>query len=80
MTARIIDGKAVAAELRGKIATEVARIGGAPPGLAVVLVGQNPASEVYVKSKSKAVAEAGMRPFDHKLPESVGEAELLADR
>src|SRR5690349_18595052 len=78
MTARIIDGKAVAADLRGRIAAEVKRLRGAPPGLAVVLVGQNPASEVYVKSKSKAVAEAGMRPFDHKLPESVGEAELLA--
>jgi methylenetetrahydrofolate dehydrogenase (NADP+)/methenyltetrahydrofolate cyclohydrolase len=78
MGARIIDGKAIAAGLRGKIAAEVARLGGAPPGLAVVLVGQNPASEVYVKSKSKAVAEAGMRPFDHKLPDSVGEAKLLA--
>ena len=78
MTARIIDGKAAAADLRGKVAAEVARLGGSPPGLAVVLVGQNPASEVYVKSKSKAVAEAGMRPFDHKLPESVSEAEVLA--
>jgi methylenetetrahydrofolate dehydrogenase (NADP+)/methenyltetrahydrofolate cyclohydrolase len=77
MTARIIDGKAIAADLRGKVAAEVARLGGTPPGLAVVLVGQNPASEVYVKSKSKAVAEAGMRPFDHKLPENVSEAELL---
>jgi methylenetetrahydrofolate dehydrogenase (NADP+) / methenyltetrahydrofolate cyclohydrolase len=77
MTAHIIDGKAAAALLRGKVAAEVARLGGQPPGLAVVLVGQNPASEVYVKSKSKAVAEAGMRPFDHKLPESVSEAELL---
>jgi methylenetetrahydrofolate dehydrogenase (NADP+)/methenyltetrahydrofolate cyclohydrolase len=77
MTARIIDGKAVAAHLRGKVAAEVARLGGTPPGLAVVLVGQNPASEVYVKSKSKAVAEAGMRPFDHKLPETVSEADLL---
>jgi methylenetetrahydrofolate dehydrogenase (NADP+)/methenyltetrahydrofolate cyclohydrolase len=63
--------------LRGKVAAEVSRLGGEPPGLAVVLVGQNPASEVYVKSKSKAVAEAGMRPFDHKLPDSVSEAELL---
>jgi methylenetetrahydrofolate dehydrogenase (NADP+)/methenyltetrahydrofolate cyclohydrolase len=78
MSAQIIDGKAIAAGLRGRIAAEVARLGGAPPGLAVVLVGQNPASEVYVRSKSKAVAEAGMRPFDHKLPDSVGEAELLA--
>jgi methylenetetrahydrofolate dehydrogenase (NADP+)/methenyltetrahydrofolate cyclohydrolase len=78
MSAQIIDGKAIAAGLRGRIAAEVARLGGASPGLAVVLVGHNPASEVYVRSKSKAVAEAGMRPFDHKLPDSVGEAELLA--
>jgi methylenetetrahydrofolate dehydrogenase (NADP+) / methenyltetrahydrofolate cyclohydrolase len=81
MTARIIDGKAIAAELRGKVAEGVHRLGrdqGGVPGLAVVLVGENPASEVYVRSKSKAVAEAGMRPFDHKLPASTGEAELLA--
>jgi methylenetetrahydrofolate dehydrogenase (NADP+)/methenyltetrahydrofolate cyclohydrolase len=78
MSARIIDGKAIAADLRSKVAAEVKRIGGAPPGLAVVLVGANPASEVYVKSKSKAVAEVGMRPFDHKLPETVSEAEVLA--
>ena len=72
MSARIIDGKAIAAELRGKVAAEVKRLrrSTAPPGLAVVLVGANPASEVYVKSKSKAVAEAGMRPFDHKLPDT----------
>jgi methylenetetrahydrofolate dehydrogenase (NADP+)/methenyltetrahydrofolate cyclohydrolase len=78
MSARIIDGKAIAADLRSKVAAEVKRIGGQPPGLAVVLVGANPASEVYVKSKSKAVAEVGMRPFDHKLPETVSEAEVLA--
>ena len=78
MSARIIDGKANAADLRSKVAAEVRRIGGPPPGLAVVLVGANPASEVYVKSKSKAVAEVGMRPFDRKLPETVSEAELLA--
>lgn len=77
MAARIIDGKAVAADLRAKVADEVARLKD-KPGLAVVLVGANAASEVYVRSKSKAVAEAGMRPFDHKLPENVGEAELLA--
>ncbi len=78
MSARIIDGKAIAADLRSKVAAEVKRIGGQPPGLAVVLVGANPASEVYVKSKSKAVAEVGMRPFDHKLPDTVSEAEVLA--
>jgi methylenetetrahydrofolate dehydrogenase (NADP+)/methenyltetrahydrofolate cyclohydrolase len=80
MTARIIDGKAIAADLRAKIAGEVARIQVAHklvPGIAVVQVGDNPASSVYVRSKSKAVAEAGMRAFDHKLPESVSEAKLL---
>jgi methylenetetrahydrofolate dehydrogenase (NADP+)/methenyltetrahydrofolate cyclohydrolase len=81
MTARIIDGKAIAAELRHKVATEVARLKTAHdivPRLAVVLVGVNPASEVYVRSKSKAVAEIGMRSLDHKLPETASEAELLA--
>jgi len=81
VTATIIDGKAIAAELRGKVATEVAalkREHGIVPGLAVVLVGQNAASEVYVRSKSKAVVEAGMAPFDHKLPESTSQADLLA--
>ena len=80
MTARIIDGKAIAADLRGKIAGEVARLKSAhalTPGIAVVLVGENPASEVYVRNKSKAVAEAGMRAFDRKLPATTGEAELL---
>jgi methylenetetrahydrofolate dehydrogenase (NADP+)/methenyltetrahydrofolate cyclohydrolase len=80
MTARIIDGKAIAAALRASIAAEVARVVAAHkfvPGIAVVQVGDNPASSVYVRSKSKAVAETGMRAFDHKLPESVSEAELL---
>lgn len=81
MSARIIDGKAIAAELRGKIGGVVARLKAAhhlTPGIAVVLVGANAASEVYVRSKSKAVAEAGMRPFDHKLPDNTAEADLLA--
>jgi methylenetetrahydrofolate dehydrogenase (NADP+) / methenyltetrahydrofolate cyclohydrolase len=81
MTARIIDGKAIAADLRLRIAGEVARLKfahGIVPGIAVVQVGNNPASDVYVRTKSKAVADAGMRAFDHKLPESVSEAELLA--
>ena len=80
MTATIIDGKTIAAELRGKIAGEVAHLKEAhalPPGIAVVLVGKNPASQVYVRSKSKAVAEAGMRAFDRKLPVDTGEAALL---
>ena len=81
MTARIIDGKAIAAELRGKVAEAVHRLRRdreIVPGIAVVLVGEDPASNVYVRTKSKAVAEAGMRAFDHKLPVSTGEAELLA--
>jgi methylenetetrahydrofolate dehydrogenase (NADP+)/methenyltetrahydrofolate cyclohydrolase len=81
MTARIIDGKAIAAEVRAKVAAEVQRlqaVHGLTPGLAVVLVGENPASAVYVRSKGKQTLEAGMRSFEHKLPESVSEAELLA--
>lgn len=81
MTATVIDGKAIAADLRGKVEAEVVKLKrahGVTPGLAVVLVGQNPASEVYVRSKSKAVVEAGMAPFDHKLPETTSEADLLA--
>jgi methylenetetrahydrofolate dehydrogenase (NADP+)/methenyltetrahydrofolate cyclohydrolase len=85
MTARIIDGKAVAAELRGKVAAEVRKLTAQGvtqnplvPGLAVVLVGADPASQVYVKSKSKAVVEAGMRPFDHHLAATASEAEVLA--
>jgi len=81
VTATIIDGKAIAAALRGKVATEVKRLTtehGLTPGLAVVLAGNNPASESYVGSKAKATKEAGMNSFDHRLPETVGEAELLA--
>ena len=81
MSATIIDGKAIAAALRGKIAADVARVTkahGHVPGIAVVLVGDDAASSVYVGSKTKAVAEAGMRAFDHKLPAETSEAELLA--
>jgi methylenetetrahydrofolate dehydrogenase (NADP+)/methenyltetrahydrofolate cyclohydrolase len=81
MTARIIDGKAIAAELRAKVAAEVKRLGvqhGLTPGLAVVLAGNNPASQSYVGSKAKATLETGMRSFDHRLPETVSQAELLA--
>ncbi len=80
MTARIIDGKTISADLRGKVTDAVHRLRrdrGIVPGLAVVLVGKNPASEVYVRNKSKAVTESGMHPFDRHLPESVAEAELL---
>src|SRR5882724_13153499 len=81
MTARIIDGKAIAADLRTKVAREVQRLGtehALTPGLAVVLVGENPVSGVYVRSKGKQTVEAGMRSFDHRLPETVSESELLA--
>jgi methylenetetrahydrofolate dehydrogenase (NADP+)/methenyltetrahydrofolate cyclohydrolase len=82
MTVRIIDGKAIGAKLRGEIAREVAQLKqahGVTPGIAVVLVGANPASEVYVRTKSKAVGEAGMRAVDRKLPEATSEADLLAE-
>jgi methylenetetrahydrofolate dehydrogenase (NADP+)/methenyltetrahydrofolate cyclohydrolase len=81
MSARIIDGKTIAADLRGRISDAVHRLRrdrGIVPGIAVVLVGDNPASEVYVRTKSKAVAEAGMKAFDHKLPASTSEPELIA--
>jgi methylenetetrahydrofolate dehydrogenase (NADP+)/methenyltetrahydrofolate cyclohydrolase len=81
MTAQIIDGKTIGAQLRGKIAGEVSHlksVHGLTPGIAVVLVGADPASEVYVRTKSKAVAEAGMRAIDRKLPATASEAELLA--
>jgi methylenetetrahydrofolate dehydrogenase (NADP+)/methenyltetrahydrofolate cyclohydrolase len=81
MTARIIDGKTIAAGLRHKVAAEVARLRaahGETPGIAVVFVGNDAASEVYVRSKAKAVLEVGMRPIDRRLPESTSEAELLA--
>jgi methylenetetrahydrofolate dehydrogenase (NADP+)/methenyltetrahydrofolate cyclohydrolase len=71
----------VAAALRAKVAIEVRRLAarhGLSPGLAVVLVGHNPASEVYVASKRKMVAEAGMQSFDYRLPATASEAELLA--
>jgi methylenetetrahydrofolate dehydrogenase (NADP+) / methenyltetrahydrofolate cyclohydrolase len=80
MSVRIIDGRAMAADLRGKIAFEVARVKSErafTPGLAVVLVGENPASEVYVRSKSNAVSETGMCAIDRKLPAHTSEAELL---
>jgi len=80
MSARIIDGKTIAADLRGKVTDAVHRLRrdrGLVPGLAVVLVGKNPASEIYVRNKSKAVTESGMHAFDQHLPESVNETELL---
>ena len=72
MTARLIDGKATAAAIRAKVAAGVAefeRRAGRPPGLATVLVGEDPASAVYVRSKNRATAEAGMAGFAHNLPD-----------
>jgi methylenetetrahydrofolate dehydrogenase (NADP+)/methenyltetrahydrofolate cyclohydrolase len=74
---KIIDGKAIAAALRAKIAAEVKMLG-FQPGLAVVLVGEDAASHVYVNAKTKACVEAGMKSFDHRLSANVSQAELLA--
>lgn len=81
MTARIIDGKVIAADLRARVAAEVERVKtrhGLTPGLAVVLVGSDPASEVYVRSKHKQTQAAGMASFEHLLPADVAQSELLA--
>ena len=81
MVARIIDGKAIAAELRSKVAWDVQNLAiahGLTPGLAFVLVGADPASEIYVRAKSKATVAAGMRSFAHQLAATAGESELLA--
>ena len=77
---RLIDGKAFAAGLRGRVAEAVRRLGeaGVVPGLAVVLVGRDPASEVYVRNKGRQTAEAGMRSLEHRLPEDAPQAELMA--
>jgi methylenetetrahydrofolate dehydrogenase (NADP+)/methenyltetrahydrofolate cyclohydrolase len=80
MTARIIDGKALAAELSQCIADAVRRLTtehGVEPGLAVVLVGDNPASEIYVRSKTAKTAATNMRSLFYKLPATAAEAELL---
>ncbi|MEO1197778.1 MAG: bifunctional methylenetetrahydrofolate dehydrogenase/methenyltetrahydrofolate cyclohydrolase FolD [Pseudomonadota bacterium] len=80
MTASIIDGKARAARLREEVAGAVGSMGtahGFTPGLAVVLVGEDPASKVYVASKAKQTTECGMRSIEHRLPEDTPEAELL---
>lgn len=79
--AQIIDGKATAAALRERIASAVTSLKdkhGLTPGLAVVLVGENPASQVYVRSKAKQTVEAGMASFDHKLPAETSEEDVLA--
>jgi methylenetetrahydrofolate dehydrogenase (NADP+)/methenyltetrahydrofolate cyclohydrolase len=79
--ARIIDGKAIAAALRAEVAAEVEalkRARGVTPGLAAVLVGDDPASQVYVRTKAKATREAGMLSVEHRLPADTNEAALLA--
>ncbi|MFM2371979.1 MAG: hypothetical protein RIS85_1701 [Pseudomonadota bacterium] len=81
MTAAVIDGKAFAATLRGKVGELAAAFeaqAGRKAGLAVVLVGEDPASQVYVRSKGKSTVEAGMNSFEHKLPADTAEADLLA--
>ncbi|UDL95779.1 bifunctional methylenetetrahydrofolate dehydrogenase/methenyltetrahydrofolate cyclohydrolase FolD [Lichenihabitans sp. PAMC28606] len=80
MSARIIDGTAFAATLRGRVRNGVealVRSHGVVPGLAVVLVGADPASQVYVKNKAARTVEAGMRSFEHRLPDTTTEAELM---
>ncbi|RYH08927.1 bifunctional methylenetetrahydrofolate dehydrogenase/methenyltetrahydrofolate cyclohydrolase FolD [Tropicimonas sp. IMCC6043] len=81
MSAEIIDGKAFAAGLRETVASHVARLKadhGITPGLAVVLVGEDPASQVYVRSKEKLTVDVGMKSFAHRLPADVSEADLYA--
>tara|TARA_R110001583_G_scaffold184213_4_gene343419 strand:+ start:34400 stop:35299 length:900 start_codon:yes stop_codon:yes gene_type:complete len=80
-SAKIIDGKAFAAKLRGDIAREVAKLKdghGVVPGLAVVLVGEDPASQVYVRNKGKQTLECGMNSYEHKLPAATSQEDLLA--
>lgn len=79
--AKIIDGKAFAANLRTDITAEVSKLKsehGVTPGLAVILVGEDPASQVYVRNKGKQTLECGMNSYEHKLPAETSEADLLA--
>ncbi len=76
----VIDGKAFAANLRADVGDKVAKLKsqhGIVPGLAVVLVGEDPASQVYVRNKGKQTVEAGMQSFEHKLPDTTSQAELM---
>ena len=79
MSARIIDGKAIAGEVRQEVADDVQQLvdAGTTPGLATVVVGDDPASKVYVKNKRKACAEVGIKAWDHDLPASTPQADLL---
>ncbi|MGH6644714.1 MAG: tetrahydrofolate dehydrogenase/cyclohydrolase catalytic domain-containing protein, partial [Bradyrhizobium sp.] len=81
MSAKIIDGKIIAADLRARVAAEVERVKrdhGLTPGLAVVLVGNDPASEIYVRNKGKQTEAAGMASFEYKLPADTSQKDLLA--
>jgi methylenetetrahydrofolate dehydrogenase (NADP+) / methenyltetrahydrofolate cyclohydrolase len=81
VSAAVIDGKAFAARLRERVAAAVpafTEAAGRAPGLAVVLVGEDPASQVYVRSKGRATTEAGMASFEHRLPDTASQEELLA--
>ena len=80
MTATLIDGRAVAERLRERVAARTAELArhGVIPGLAVVLVGDDPASQVYVGSKTKQAAAAGLKHFDHRLPATASTSELIA--
>jgi len=80
MSATIIDGKAFAVDVRARVAAQVGKLSetGIQPGLAVVLVGSDPASEVYVRSKGKMTTEVGMKSVEHRLSEDTSEADLLA--
>jgi methylenetetrahydrofolate dehydrogenase (NADP+)/methenyltetrahydrofolate cyclohydrolase len=81
MTAKLIDGKAFAQGLRAQVAEDVRKLKGEhglTPGLAVVLVGEDPASQVYVRNKHKQTLEAGMNSWEHRLPASTSEDDLLS--
>jgi len=79
MPATVLDGKALAARIRGELQLETARLAaeGITPGLAVVLVGDDPASQIYVRSKTAACAQVGITTFDHRLPAATSDGELL---
>lgn len=79
MSATVIDGRAIAHAVRAELADDVAAwvaSGHAPPGLATVLVGEDPASDIYVSGKQRACAEAGIRGFDHRLPQDAAHADV----
>jgi methylenetetrahydrofolate dehydrogenase (NADP+)/methenyltetrahydrofolate cyclohydrolase len=80
MSAKILDGKTLAARIKGELGQMVTALGarGVEPGLAVVLVGDDPASQIYVRNKTTSCAQAGIRTFDHRLPATTSQAELLA--